>query len=101
MQGEPPEPPRQALPHYSPDGRWWWDGVTWRTVRQHFWLRGGAMPPSVSVVGLWFSMLFGVNAALTAVGIALWYPRAADSPDDRYLPFLLSAVAVEVIIGIA
>jgi NADH:ubiquinone oxidoreductase subunit K len=59
------------------------------------------MPPSVATVALWLSVLFGVNIALVSVALGLWFPTGAATPDGRYLPFLVSAVAVEGAIGVA
>jgi len=95
MQTERPELPQQTLPHYSPDGRWWWDGATWLSIRPRFLVHvgRGAMPPSVTAIAHWITLLLGADLAVGSLGMGLWFPIEADVPNGRYLPFLLCAVA--------
>ncbi len=86
-------------PQLSPDGKWWWDGVSWRPVARN---SGFALAKRVfdwAVVGMFCWVIFPIGLAvlLAVIEPTSWGPMFSTTTGRG----LLAAGAVGIGIGVA
>ena len=77
-----PGPPGQAAPQYSPDGRWYWDGVRWQPVASPapLWSRPYAPPEGRGTAVVAMVCLAMAGAGLFFIGEAIDLLAAVAAP---------------------